>query len=256
MKRPSRLLLFACIVLALASPQRAAEPAGAACAVAGGKPCIIDLHGSTAPRLSRECTSEPWSRYLRPVLPGKFVDLDENGWWETVVEIALDPARGCGCAQLRIHYAKPITNWTVNLGDSPTSDGYGGDAGTTFDEAELQIQGQTVFVYSASRGEGTPGVGRVLDSPLPPLAGKFLDVEVCDQQVLLEVPGGLAGGGPYRVKLSASVLGGLFAFARPDGGTGKDRGLYAAFNRVVYLPSGAQRRIGTGVRRVELRLGQ
>ncbi len=231
------------------------------CAVVGKEACVLELHGPKAPVASVACTSEPWSRYLRLLPADRFVDSNKDGWWETVVEIALDPARECGCAKLRIHFEDPVRDWSVDIGDSPTNNGWGGDAGTTFHEAELQIHQGLLSVFTASRNQGARGVDPILEWTLPSLGDRYADVEICDQVIEFDMPGGLAGRRPLRFRLQTPNIGVLYSFAPLPGSPGaesamkKDKGVYVGLNRVVRLSStGGPSRIGTGVRRVEISL--
>src|SRR4051812_45913335 len=58
------------------------------------------------------------------------------GWKEAVLKVDLT---GCTSARLVAQYEGLPHDWTLNIGDSPTNDGFGGDAGTTDNDAELWI---------------------------------------------------------------------------------------------------------------------
>jgi hypothetical protein len=262
MMRPLRAAATAAALVA-AMNAMAASSSGA-CAVAGSAPCVIDLHGPHAPKLSANCTSEPWSRYLRFTLPDRFADSNKDGWWETVVEIALDPVKECSGASLRIHFEEPVDAWSVDIGDSPTNDGFGGDAGTTRDAAELQVCGDVLSVFTAAAPTvGTLRCDRILDWNLPPVGGKYADVKISDQSLSFDMPSAIAGR-PLHWKLQTPIFGLLYALvprsgsSGPDGAMKKDKGIYAAFNRVVFEADKTTEtrgtRLGTGVRRVEITL--
>jgi hypothetical protein len=264
MMRPPRAAAAIATAL-LAAINATAAPSSGACAVAGGAPCVIDLHGPHAPKLSANCTTEPWSRYLRFTLPDRIADSNKDGWWETVVEIALDPAVECGGANFRIHFEDPIDEWSVNIGDSPTNNGLGGDAGTTNDSAELQVCEGLLSVFTAATPNmGTLRFDRILDLNLPPLGGKYADVKISDQSLSFDMPGVLAGHRPLHWKLQTPIFGLLYALvpraasSGPEGARKKDKGIYAAFNRVVFEADKTTEtratRVGTGVRRVEITL--
>jgi hypothetical protein len=240
----------------------AADPADSSCLVAGRNPCVVELRGPHAPSSSPDCATEPWSRYLRFVLPDRFVDANSDGWWETVVEIALDPSKECGGAKLRIHFEDPVGAWSVNVGDSPTNNGYGGDAGTTRYAAEMQIREGLLTVYTAAIPQlGSPRFDAILEWTLPALGGRHVDVEVGDQSLVFDMPGAFAGDRPLHWKLGTPVGGALYSLAPragpegPEAASVKDKGLYAGFNRVIgEAGPGHGRRIGTGVRRVAITL--
>lgn len=67
------------------------------------------------------------------------------GWYAALLRLDLSP--GCHEAQIAVEYYRP-TAWTVHIADSPTSDGYGGDAGTTVYNSELWINQQVLWVAS------------------------------------------------------------------------------------------------------------
>jgi hypothetical protein len=199
------------------------------------------------------------------MLPDRFADSDKDGWWETVTEIVLDPAKECGCVKLRIHFEDPVGGWSVNIGDSPTNNGFGGDARTTLFGAEMQIYLGILAVFTATTPNlAAPRHDTLLEWPLPPLRGRRADIEICDQALVFDMPGVLAGDPSLHWRIQTPVTRLLYSFAPRPGAAGpqgemtRDRGLYAGFNRVVY---GAEKgsktslpRIGTGVRRVEITL--
>jgi len=259
----SVLIAAASVLLAAAAPE--AGQSGDSCAAAGSSPCVMELHGPHAPSMSPNCSAEPWSRYLKLTLPGRFADSNKDGWWETVVEIALDPAKECGCVKLRIHFEDPVRDWSVNVGDSPTNNGLGGDAGTTNYAAELQVHKGVLAVFTvASPNLGPIRMDTILQWTLPPLGGRHADLEICEQALVFDMPGAFAGNRPLHWKLQTPIFGLLYSFAPrpglpgPEGAKKKDKGLYAGFNRVVYgadkATPNSPPRIGTGVRRVEITL--
>ena len=56
-------------------------------------------------------------------------------------------------AKFTLLYGEPPTFWTLDISDSPTGDGYGGDNGTTSYMAELQIRNKQLRIY----GNDLPG---------------------------------------------------------------------------------------------------
>jgi hypothetical protein len=62
---------------------------------------------------------------------------NRDAWWETVLRLTLDPAKGCGCAVFMLTFGDRPEGMTVNLGDSPTNDVWGGDKGSTSHAAEV-----------------------------------------------------------------------------------------------------------------------
>src|SRR4051794_23990107 len=64
----------------------------------------------------------------------------DTGWQSAVLRLNLAPP--CSEAEITVEFDKPIA-WTVHIADSPTSDGYGGDGGTTLNNAEMWINQQS-----------------------------------------------------------------------------------------------------------------
>ncbi len=251
------------IALSLAASAGLAMAEAPACPFSRSKPCIVDLHGPGAPSASAECESPEWKKILTFTLPGRIQDANGDGWSETVMEVELDPTAGCGCATFRVYFEEPVRSFSVNIGDSPTNNGYGGDEGTTFREAEMELRGSTLRVYSASKHPGSGIVDKILEMELPRLSGRFTDIEVCDQSLGFSMPGGLADGREMHWKVQTPTSGMLYdLFPRTardalPGAKKRDAGIYAAFNRVIHDKSGSPRpatRFGTGVRRIEVRL--
>jgi hypothetical protein len=255
----SKWLNAAASVLLVAALPAAGQSDGP-CAAAGRSPCVVELHGPSAPSMSPDCSAEPWSKYLTFKLPGRFADSNADGWWETVVGIALDPAKACSCVKLRVHFEHPVGDWSVNLGDSPTNDGYGGDAGTTNYAAEMYILRNLLSVCTAASPKlGMQRFDKILEWDLPSLGGRFADVEICDQVLAFHMPGALADDRPLQWKLQTPTIGALYSLAPrpglpgPEGAKKKDQGVYAGFNRVIHeAEKNESPRFGTGVRRVEI----
>lgn len=250
-------------LMPLAAAQLAPERTGP-CPVATAKPCVIELSGPRAPSASAECAAKPWSRFIHFLQPEKWTDSNKDGWWETVLAIALDPAKDCGCAQVKVFYGGPSRIFSLNLGDSPTNDGFGGDAGTTFDSAEVQIQDNVLSVFS---GEGPAGrrsrIQRLYTMELPPMAGRTVQFDICDQSLDFALPAGPGPAAPpIRWTLQTLNTGLLFSLAprthseEAGARTAQDHAIYAAFNRVIHVADGtpSRDRFGSGVRRVELTL--
>jgi hypothetical protein len=240
-----------------AASSLAQEPGRVSCPVQDSPPCSIELQGPGAPALSAACTSGGWAERLRFPLPGRWADVDKDGFHETVVELRLDPVRDCGCAQLRVYFADEVSGWVLHVGNSPTNDGYGGDMGTTLHAAEVHLADRQLSAYTAPHATGNP-VERILHAWLPPLSRKVLAIEVCDQQFEIELGQARGDLDPLRLELETHTFEQLFRLGpADDSATGPAAGaIYAAFNRVVHHVNGAAShgRTGRGVRRVEISL--
>jgi hypothetical protein len=137
--------------------------------------------------------------------------------WKTAL-LRLDMT-GCEEAEIAVEFEKPIA-WTVHLADSPTSDGYGGDAGTTPHNAELWINQQTLWVSEAS----TPGG---IDNPL---AQENLNLNYGAMKFVVKNQH-VSWGTPYNVVQTPSTKK-LFSFPDPDV-PAEGSYLYVGLNRVV-----------------------
>jgi len=249
------------VCLALASAILAAEkpapPASAgACPVGPDNACVLDLKGKERPTVPAVCTADPWPTYLAFQQPERLSDSNGDAWWESVVRIRLDPTKGCDCAVFVASYEKEPSGFTVDIGDSPTNDGFGGDAGTTALAAEAHVTGSGLSVFTQFP------VDEVLHVSFPSLAGRTVTLRVCDQQLAFELDKAPGEARPLSGVARTLLLPRLFALggqASPDKSRPSreaDYDLFAAFNRVIHVMSGApaKERTGTGLRRVEIYL--
>ena len=149
-----------------------------------------------------------------------------------VVRITLNPAvNGFSRARFTIVYNGAPTNWTVNIGDSSTNNGGGGDAGTQSNDAEIQVLGATM---TALGRDATPFPKNLID--VPGFVGN-------GQTVVFEVSNDFLG---WSSPSSTSSLSSIFLFAlngQADTEGPVNFDIYAAFNRVISDTS----RTGTGV---------
>ena len=170
---------------------------------------VIDLEkGQTMP------ATPPGSMALLSLAPSQNPSCP--GWYAAVVRLDL---RGCHEALVVVEWDKPIA-WTVHIADSPTSDGYGGDAGTTLNNAELWINQQLLWV-ATNRTNGVNDNELVQENlDLNDGAMKF---EVSNQRI--------AWGRPYHA-LETPNLKKLFAL--PDTvNPAEGYYVYLGLNRVV-----------------------
>jgi hypothetical protein len=80
--------------------------------------------------------------YLAYVVPPE--DFDADGWDETVIKLTInDPSlhHSPKAARFLIAYDGQPTGMTVNIGDSPSNNGFSGDGADQSNDAELQIGG-------------------------------------------------------------------------------------------------------------------
>ncbi|MGH3683675.1 MAG: hypothetical protein ACRDRU_15745 [Pseudonocardiaceae bacterium] len=188
---------------------------------------------------------------LGALLPGSFIQpaTENNALGQVVVQLDLKPTVPITCKQANIvvEYEGTPSNWTVDIGDSSTNDGYaGGVPGTTRACAEVQVLGNTVSAYKDCLPIGPlPGALPLPLLPNPnPLSLKdgALKFVVKDQY--------LSVGQPFATPAAADLP---HSFHVPDtiGPLPDGSKIYAAFNRVIFGPGA---RVGTGARRIMITL--
>lgn len=183
--------------------------AGAAGAQCAGGTYVLDLeHGTSMP------AAPPGALTVLSLAPTQNPSCSSG--YAAVVRVDM---QGCSEAILVVEWDKPIA-WTVHIADSPTSDGYGGDAGTTLNNAELWINQQILWVASSR----TNGVAEnELAQENLELNDGAMKFEVSNQRV--------TWGPPYNV-LETPNLKKLYAF--PDTNNPAEGSyLYLGLNRVV-----------------------
>jgi hypothetical protein len=157
------------------------------------------------------------------------------GWKMAVLKIVVPGApNGCTQANVVVEYEGLPSAWTVNLGDSPTNDGYAGDAGTTDNYAELWVLGEDL---SLANGGPLAQVNNPLAMQHLSLTNGSLKFVVKNQFV--------SWGQPYSLVQSPASK---FLFAIPDTTVpaADQRAIYLGLNRVI----GSTARTGCGARRV------
>lgn len=156
-----------------------------------------------------------------------------EGWYEALLKIEI-PA-GCSQANIWVEYEGTPTDWTINVGDSPGNNGFGGDGGQPDSEAELQVLGETLSVYSKGLG---PGIVDLLAEAHLALSNGALKIVVRNQY--------LSWGQPFAaLDTSSSQL----LFNIPDIVAAEPEAFFLGINRVV-SNSPSLNRTGCGARRV------
>lgn len=155
-------------------------------------------------------------------------------WKQAVLKIAV-PA-GCTQANVNVEWEGLPSGWTVNLGDSPTNDGYAGDAGSTANNAEMWILDETLAVANASNNAA------LINNPMLllhlSLTGSAMKFSVKNQY--------LSWGQPYGF-LQMPATKNLFAIPDTTVAAADQRAIYLGLNRVIVdRPD----RKGCGARRV------
>lgn len=156
-----------------------------------------------------------------------------TGWHSAVLELRVPD--GCTQARVWVEYQGAPRGWTINLGDAPNNNGFGGNSGEPDSAAELQILGETLTFYTPGLG---PGIVDSLAQDHLALTDGGLEIVASNQYV--------SWGQPLSaISTQNSELG--FALPDPGAPAGKERVLYLGVNRVV---SGPGDRVGCGARRV------
>ncbi len=177
---------------------------------------------------------------------------------------------------IQVEFGDAVEGWLVDIGDSPTNDGSGGDRETTEYCAEAQRvhQSGTAALALISKPAGPSKVDTLLQCSHLDLTGAKVEFEICDQSFAFRPA---KGSNPNAIPHLSSATPNwdlLFALAdqdrspfsgRPDG---PDNRIFVAFNRVIgsekqtaaageedrepTQPAG--QRIGRGVKRTKIYL--
>jgi hypothetical protein len=197
--------------------------------------CYVDLvQGASI------CPNDPVypaaSRNIAPIV----IDADNPnctpGPFAAVVQVNIPDA--CTGVSVLVEYGGLPDGWTVNIGDSPTNNGFAGDSGSlpTGQNAEVQILDEDLSVYSAA---SAPPVDRLATAHLA-LTDGWVRFVVKDQY--------LSWGQPFS-DVETPSLGKLFFIPTPPVTAPANRTIYVGLNRVI-LPVGApsSSRNGCGAR--------
>jgi len=212
-----------CSVLALVG----ASTVFAQCAV-----CDIDLLTGA---LVGECVGGDYIDYENP-------EFQPSGFYYATGRITPDPVGGaCRSVRIEVLYSGEPEGWTVDICDSHSCNGYGGDGGDTNWAAELEVLHDNFRVYSAQTDEVS--VERIVDAQALSLADSKAEFVIEDQRATLTVG---------QVSLVALTPNNEFLFDFNDRSTQygpPNHDIYASFNGVL---TGQADRNGKGARRVRI----
>jgi hypothetical protein len=140
-------------------------------------------------------------------------------------------------------FDSPSKEWSLNLGDSISNNGWGGDGSTNHHDAEVQILDGRFEIYASDAVGSQPPYDegkRFLRSwPEVATGPGTVQFEVADGEVALYAKDG---------QIEAFRHDALFALkGQPDSEAGVNYDLYLGVNRVV-----SQGRTGTGISKLEL----
>ena len=146
--------------------------------------------------------------------------------------------------RLTAHFTGPSQRWSLDVGDSSTNDGYGGDAGNRFYDAEVEIRDGVLDAYGSDLLGDAPRRMKTWSKAVT--QGDTITLEIANEELSFNGP-----SGPKYLHDKA-----LFALAGqsdPDNGGQVDYDVYVGVNRVI---SGRADRKGSGVGRLKVELIQ
>ena len=172
---------------------------------------------------------------------------------KAVVEIDMG-AGNYSVLEMKIEIEDPAGDYLLNIGNSPTNNGGGGDAGQFSNDSELDVASDATnpnFILQLYANDYFTTPGAVLANltnlfpPTPTIVTRILRVKIADQRMCVcnQNTGALRDAeSPY-----------IFRLGGPDAEAGglNDFIYYAAFNRVIGSPD----RTGSGVRTVTFHWG-
>lgn len=196
--------------------------------------CYVDLGPNPAFICPNSTVYPPAGRRSDPVVITEFnPGCDVSFWKAAVVQVNVPPE--CSGLTVWLEYAGTPQGWTAHIGDSPTNDGFAGDAGSLplGENAEVQILHETLSAYS-----------NATQPPVDRLA--FQDMSLTDGSVKFVVKDQFVSWGQPYSAFSTPSLKKLFFL--PTDGSG-NRTLYVGLNRVVAPADGPNgSRNGCGAR--------
>ncbi len=225
MARSIRAQSFVIALAALVAATVATVPAAAAPAGTTYYQCTVNISGS-----SHDCTDG-------------VITLTTNSGIYRVARVDLASA-GYKRLDAFLDICSP-TGWWSHLADSPTCNGYGGDAATTDHDAEAQLLGTTLSVYG-TYNRTRAGYELIYHSKsVTPASGCYrVQWTIYEDNVRFDNDGNPADS--VRVTVASPYSFESAPYAEPDGedpsGTYADL-WYVGLNRTVYTSS----RNGTGV---------
>jgi hypothetical protein len=175
-------------------------------------------------------------------------DSDGDGFFETVLKVNLDPTLGYTKMNVLLDYRGVPRGFTLNIGDSATNDGGGGDGWTQQRDAEMQVQDQMMSVFASDLG-GSPLAATRLSQTVMGVQDGGLKVSVADMF--------LSHGSPYsEMDFSDCPPGADLLYAlngQPDTEGLVNYDIYVGLNRVIFgAPFNG--RIGSGLSKVYITL--
>ncbi|NLF96400.1 MAG: hypothetical protein GX569_06650 [Candidatus Riflebacteria bacterium] len=160
---------------------------------------------------------------------------------QAVVKVVLDPSKTeYTKARFELHYGDEIEGWTLNIGDSVSNNGHGGDGADQTRDSEVQILDSDLALF----GDDTAPTGEakiLARSTGLAVPGAVVVVEVSNNQISWHNDKGVDG--VIKSEYVFSLAGQGDAEGQPN------YDIYAGFNRVV-----VGGRVGKGLKRVKIKL--
>jgi len=160
---------------------------------------------------------------------------------QAVVKIVLDPAKTeFTRARFELHYGDEIEGWTLNIGDSVSNNGHGGDGADQTRDSEVQILESDLTLF----GDDTAPTGEakiLARSKGLAVPGAVVEVEVSNNQISWHNDKGVDG--VIKSEYVFSLAGQGDAEGQPN------YDIYVGLNRVV-----VGGRVGKGLKRVKIKL--
>ncbi|MDM8558970.1 hypothetical protein [Candidatus Parabeggiatoa sp. HSG14] len=238
-----RIWLVKALVVATLGLSAVNVPAATDCSAVTEIP-QIECEGLTDSLATDECiiNLDDNTHTCQNVTAINFVSQPSNH--QVVTKITLEPSSKYVKAIFEVTYGSEPTDWTVNIGDSQSNNGWAGDNADQSNDAEMQIKDKTLAVFGNDyipSEETTDGTRHILSVP------EFTQVK---EVVRFEVSDG------YLAWLSANITDELYSpylyalNGQADNEGSSNYDIYAAFNRVISSSS----RSGSGVSFVCIKL--
>ncbi|MCA9670516.1 MAG: hypothetical protein KC503_33195 [Myxococcales bacterium] len=130
------------------------------------------------------------------------------------------------------------TGYALDVGNSPTNNGDGGDGGSRSNDSELQIKDTTLSIFGNDYNPA--GGGKLIQA-----APSYVPASGCAERTLVISDGQVTGSQGLSVTSPY-----IFRLNQPDSEGSPDAIVYLGLDRVV----GSTARVGTGLERVDVKL--
>lgn len=172
-----------------------------------------------------------------------FIQVPQNS--QSILKVDLDPTISVyNSMSLEIEYGDNVSGWSLNIGDSQSNNGYGGDFGHQDNDSELQILNYQGRLYGSDFtpiNETIDGNRMLYEENNMIQSNSILNIDISNNYINCENTNLVNYISPFIFTLNG----------QEDSGTGGvNYETYLAFNRSISSDS----RIGTGIENVKLKL--